>query len=131
MPPLAVASVPASVTAPVVAVAGVSPVVPAEKDATVLPVVASVPLVGSVNDVLAVAVSVTGNAPEVVRLPALDKAVDCLQAVIIAASQQPRVQLAEGTHHVEVQKNGYRRVSLDVRVRRGETAPVNVALARD
>ena len=67
---MVVASVPARVTAPVVAVAGVSPVVPAEKDATVLPVVASVPLVGSVNDVIAVAVSVTGNAPEVVRLPA-------------------------------------------------------------
>lgn len=42
MPPLAIASVPASVTAPVVAAAGVSPVVPAEKDNT--PVLAIVTL---------------------------------------------------------------------------------------
>ena len=67
---MAVLSVPASVTAPVVAVDGVSPVVPAEKDATVLPVVASVPVVGSVTEVVPVDVIVTGNAPEVVKLPA-------------------------------------------------------------
>lgn len=40
------------------------------------------------------------------------------------------VQLAEGPHHIEVQKNGYRRATLDVDVRRGETTPVNVSLAR-
>ncbi len=40
------------------------------------------------------------------------------------------VQLAEGTHQIEVNKDGYRSVTLDVEVRRGETTPVNVSLAR-
>lgn len=41
------------------------------------------------------------------------------------------VQLTEGPHHIEVQKSGYRSVTLDVDVRRGETAPVNVVLSRE
>ena len=53
VPPLATLSVPANVTAPVVAVDGVNPVVPALNDATVLDVVANVPLVGNVTLVLA------------------------------------------------------------------------------
>ena len=61
--------VPASVTAPVVAVLGVRPVLPAEKLATVFAVVANVPLVGKVTFVVPVVVSVVANAPEVVRLP--------------------------------------------------------------
>jgi hypothetical protein len=39
------------------------------------------------------------------------------------------VQLAEGTHRVEVSKAGYRRYAGDVQVRRGETVPLNVALS--
>ncbi len=39
------------------------------------------------------------------------------------------VQLAEGQHRIDVQKDGYRRVTLDVQVRRGETTPVNVSLS--
>jgi hypothetical protein len=38
------------------------------------------------------------------------------------------VQLNEGRHQVEVRKPGYRPVTLDVEVRRGEIAPVNVSL---
>lgn len=41
------------------------------------------------------------------------------------------VQLPEGPHHIEVQKDGYRGVTVDVEVRRGETAPVNVVLSRE
>ncbi len=41
------------------------------------------------------------------------------------------VQLTEGPHQIEVGKPGYRRVVLDVDVRRGETTPVNVSLSRD
>jgi hypothetical protein len=41
------------------------------------------------------------------------------------------VQIAEGRHHVEIQKNGYKAYSGDVEVRRGETAPLNVNLAPD
>jgi hypothetical protein len=40
------------------------------------------------------------------------------------------VQLPEGSHRIEVQREGYRGVTLDVRVRRGETSPVNVSLTR-
>ena len=39
------------------------------------------------------------------------------------------VQLAEGTHRVEVSREGYRTYSGDVQVRRGETVPLNVALS--
>lgn len=41
------------------------------------------------------------------------------------------VQLSEGRHRVEVRKDGYRPVSLDVDVRRGDTSPVNVSLTRE
>ena len=69
VPPLAMASVPASVTAPVVAVEGVKPVLPPLNEATVLEVVANVPLVGKVTDVVPVTVNVVLNAPENVRAP--------------------------------------------------------------
>jgi hypothetical protein len=39
------------------------------------------------------------------------------------------VQLADGTHHVEIQKNGFRMFSTDVHVRAGETASINVSLS--
>jgi hypothetical protein len=38
------------------------------------------------------------------------------------------VQLSEGTHHVEVLKDGYQKFSADIQVRRGETTPLNVSL---
>ena len=69
VPPLAIPRVPASVTAPVVAELGVNPVVPALKLATVLPVVASVPLVGNVTLVLFESVPVNVYAPENAVLP--------------------------------------------------------------
>ncbi|MGE3510097.1 MAG: PEGA domain-containing protein [Vicinamibacterales bacterium] len=47
------------------------------------------------------------------------------------ADERLVVQLPEGTHHLEVEKPGYRPVTLDVEVRGGETAPVNVSLSRE
>ena len=38
------------------------------------------------------------------------------------------VHLSEGTHRVEIQKEGYRPFVTEVRVRRGETVPLNVSL---
>lgn len=38
------------------------------------------------------------------------------------------LQLAEGSHRVEIHKDGYERFSSDVQVRRGETTPLNVSL---
>jgi hypothetical protein len=40
------------------------------------------------------------------------------------------VQLAPGPHRIEVRKDGYRDFATDVNVRPGETAPLNVSLAR-
>ena len=42
-----------------------------------------------------------------------------------------RIQVAEGSHRVEIQKDGYQRFSADIDVRRGETTPLNVALLRE
>lgn len=41
------------------------------------------------------------------------------------------IQLEEGTHRIEVQKEGYRPYTADIRVRRGETVPLNINLRRD
>jgi hypothetical protein len=41
------------------------------------------------------------------------------------------VQLGDGTHHVEIQKHGFRTFSTDVRVRAGETASINVSLSAE
>jgi len=41
------------------------------------------------------------------------------------------VQVGEGTHHIEVHKDGYRRFSTDIQARRGETVPLNVALTAE
>lgn len=38
------------------------------------------------------------------------------------------VHLSEGTHRVEIQKEGYRSFVTEVRIRRGETVPLNVSL---
>ena len=41
------------------------------------------------------------------------------------------VQLADGAHRVEIQKEGYRPYSAEVQVHRGETIPLNVSLSPD
>ena len=41
------------------------------------------------------------------------------------------LQLSEGTHRVEVRKNGYRTYTAEVRVRRGDTTSLNVSLSRE
>ena len=38
------------------------------------------------------------------------------------------IQLSEGAHHVDIRKDRYRHFSTDVRIRRGETTPLNVSL---
>jgi hypothetical protein len=40
------------------------------------------------------------------------------------------VQLSEGRHHIEIQKEGYERYATDIQVNRGDTVPLNVSLAR-
>ena len=40
------------------------------------------------------------------------------------------VQLAAGTHRVEIRKPGYDPYSTEVQIRRGETTPLNVSLPR-
>ena len=84
VPPLVVASVPARVIAPVVAELGVNPVVPALKDATVLAVVASVPLVGRVTLVVPVVVKVRPNAPDVVSEPASETVCPPILPTVVA-----------------------------------------------
>lgn len=38
------------------------------------------------------------------------------------------VHLSEGNHRVEIQKEGYRSFATEVRIRRGETVPLNISL---
>jgi hypothetical protein len=49
-----------------------------------------------------------------------------------APSGEPRllVQVSEGTHRIEIRKDGYKTYTSTVRVRPGETVPVNVSLAQ-
>jgi hypothetical protein len=45
------------------------------------------------------------------------------------SAQDPLVvEVAEGSHTVQISKPGYRTYVTDVQVRRGETAPLNVSL---
>ncbi len=46
-------------------------------------------------------------------------------------SERLIVQVAEGRHHIEADRNGYDKFEIDVDVRRGETAPVNISLSRN
>jgi hypothetical protein len=46
-----------------------------------------------------------------------------------AGEERLVVQLPEGPHRVEIQKDGFERFSGEVQVRRGETSPLNVSLA--
>ena len=41
------------------------------------------------------------------------------------------IHLAEGTHRIEVQREGYRAYTAEIRVRRGETVPLNISLRAD
>jgi hypothetical protein len=45
------------------------------------------------------------------------------------AGERVLVQLSEGEHRVEVRKPGYRSYTSTVRVRSGETVPLNVSLS--
>ena len=40
------------------------------------------------------------------------------------------VQLSEGRHHIDVQKDGFEKYSSDVQIRRGETITLNISLLR-
>ena len=45
-----------------------------------------------------------------------------------AGSERLIIAVSEGTHHVQVQKDGYESFSTDITVRRGEGTPLNVSL---
>ena len=47
---------------------------------------------------------------------------------MLAGREPLTIHLAEGPHRIEVQKDGYRTFSTEVRVRRGETVPLNISL---
>ena len=44
------------------------------------------------------------------------------------AQERLIVEVPEGTHHVQIQKEGFESFTADVPVRRGEMAPLNVSL---
>ena len=48
-----------------------------------------------------------------------------------AAGERLELQLAEGTHRVEIRRDGYRTYSTTITVREGDTTPLNVSLAPD
>jgi len=41
------------------------------------------------------------------------------------------IQVAEGPHHVEIFKDGFKRFTTELEIRRGETVPLNVSLSPD
>ena len=45
-----------------------------------------------------------------------------------AGQEHLTVEVAEGSHTVQISKSGYRTYVTDVQVRRGETSPLNVSL---
>ena len=45
-----------------------------------------------------------------------------------AGDERLVVQVPEGPHHVEIQKDGFQQFAGEVQVRRGETTPLNVSL---
>jgi PEGA domain-containing protein len=47
-----------------------------------------------------------------------------------AGEERLVIQLPEGPHRIEIQKDGFERFTSDVQVRRGETSPLNVSLSR-
>jgi hypothetical protein len=50
----------------------------------------------------------------------------------VATGNEPLVvQIAAGSHRVEVRKPGYRVYAAQVDVRRGESSPINVSLSRE
>ena len=46
-----------------------------------------------------------------------------------SGSERLTVELSEGRHHVEIQKDGYEAYSNDVQINRGETLTLNVSLS--
>jgi hypothetical protein len=40
------------------------------------------------------------------------------------------VQLAEGPHRIEIRRDGYRSYTANVRIRSGQTEPLNVSLTK-
>ena len=46
----------------------------------------------------------------------------------LAGREPLTIQLSEGPHRIEVQREGYRTFSTEIRVRRGETVPLNISL---
>ena len=53
-----------------------------------------------------------------------------LRIVIIDDNAQDRllVELSEGQHRVQIQRDGFEAFASDVAIRRGETTPLNVSL---
>ena len=49
-------------------------------------------------------------------------------AALAAARAAHYIDLAEGSHSVEVRKDGYRTYTRSIQVRRGETVTLNVSL---
>jgi uncharacterized membrane protein len=47
-----------------------------------------------------------------------------------SGSERLIVQVAEGRHVIEVQREGYEPFTTEVEVRRGETTPLNISLRR-
>ena len=46
----------------------------------------------------------------------------------LAGREPLTIHLSEGAHRIEVQREGYRTFSTEIRVRRGETVPLNISL---
>jgi hypothetical protein len=67
-----------------------------------------------------------------IRVQPADAAVSIDGEVWLGADAGERlsVQVSEGTHRVEIRKDGYRTFTAEVHVRRGEIAPLNVSLPR-
>jgi hypothetical protein len=79
----------------------------------------------------------SGGQPESSRYGTLSIRVQPINADVLIDGERWRgpdndehliVQVAEGPHRVEVQKDGYQKFSTEVQVRRGETVPINVSL---
>jgi hypothetical protein len=116
LPPLAGAPLPGTVPSPrPVAAQGAAPV--AARGATLPPAPAGIETFGAVS------IRVQPAGAEV--------AIDGQPWGIASDHSALLVQIAEGRHHVEIQKNSYKAYSADVEVRRGETVPLNVNLAPD
>jgi hypothetical protein len=57
--------------------------------------------------------------------------IDSRQSEGPVADERLVIQVADGPHHIEIFKDGYKRFTADLQVHRGETIPVNVSLSPD